>query len=298
MMASAQALSEAPSPSITMVRSLPQGVDELSQMGPFDLFTIQMESGSTEAKVDAMKRLNIVAFAMGKEPVLSNLIPYLQTLSMKQPPPEDEILLLLARQVQGFVPGLLQSPKDVLALVPILERLAAVEETVVRDEAVSGMNHICQQFLTAAPVEPFVSQSLVAMAKRLVGADWFTAKVSAAGMLPKIFEVTRHAEIPHLYKELCMDETPMVRRSASLHLGELLATLGGSKNEKANELMPVLQQLCKDEQDSVRMLAVASLSKVGGSYAKSPEWTKEFFLPIVKEGSTDMSWYVVLVFRW
>jgi serine/threonine-protein phosphatase 2A regulatory subunit A len=277
-----------------MVRSLPQGVDELINMGPFDLFTSQMESGSTEAKVDAMKRLGIVAYAMGKDPVVANLIPYLQGLSTKQPPPEDELLLLLAKQVQTFCPGLLYSAKDLLALVPILERLAAVEETVVRDEAVLGMNHVCQQFLTApgaqSPVEPFVSQYLVSMSKRLVSADWFTAKVSAAGMLPKVYEVTRHPEIPHLYKELCMDETPMVRRSASLYLGNLLATLGGNKNEKANELMPVLQQLCKDEQDSVRMLAVASLAKVGGSYAKSPEWTKEYFLPIVKEGSTDMSW--------
>jgi serine/threonine-protein phosphatase 2A regulatory subunit A len=283
----------APTPSLTLARSLPQGVDELSKMGPLDLFKSQMDSGSTEAKVDAMKRLRLVAYAMGTDAAVGSLVPYLQSLALKQPPPEDELLLLLAKQLQTFVPGLLQTPKDILTVVPILERLAAVEETVVRDEAVVGMNHLVSHLTppgSTGTVEAFVSQSLLSMAKRLVGADWFTAKVSAAGMLPTLYHVTKHTELPNLYKELCMDETPMVRRSASLHLGDFLNKLGAK--EKANDLIPVLQGLCKDEQDSVRMLAVASLAKVGDGYAKSPEWTKEFFLPILKEGSTDLSWYV------
>merc|ERR1712232_1509476 len=53
-----------------------------------------------------------------------------------------------------------------------------------------------------------------------------------------------------------------------------------------------LQQLCKDDQDSVRMLAVACMASVGPQYGKSPDWTKEFFLPLLKEGSTDTSWRV------
>lgn len=87
-----------------------------------------------------------------------------------------------------------------------------------------------------------------------------------------------------------MDETPMVRRSASSHLGVLFSKL--ADKDLANDLVPTLQQLCADEQDSVRMLAVASLAHVGDSYAASPDWTKEYFLPILTEGSTDLSWRV------
>lgn len=277
-----------PAPSIALARSLPSGVDELSSMGPFELFQTQLETGNTEAKVDAMKRLPVVAYAIGAAATSANILPYLHTLANKQPQIEDELLLLMAKQMQTFVPALLTTPKQMLECLPIVERLAAVEETVVRDQAVVGMDHLCNHLKPSAPLDAAIVTSLVSMAKRLVGADWFTAKVSAAGMLPELYSLTKHSEISYLYKELCMDETPMVRRAASQYLGQLLKTLGSK--EKANDLIPVLQQLAKDEQDSVRSLAVGAIANVGTNYGKNPEWTKEYFLPIVKDGSTDLSW--------
>lgn len=273
-----------PAASLTLARSLPTKVEDLSHMSPLQLFQTQMEHGNTEAQVDAMKRLPVVGYAMGGAATLKELIPFLQNLCQKQL--DDELLLLLAKQLQTFIPALLTTAPQMLELLPIVERLAAVEETVVRDQAVVLMNHLCRHI--PSPPEPPVISALVSMAKRLVGADWFTAKVSAAGMLPALHTLTKHSEIPYLYKELCLDETPMVRRAASLHLGPLLASL--EAKDSSHDLIAVLQQLCKDEQDSVRMLAVAALSSVGPSYGMNPDWTKEIFLPILKEGSTDLSW--------
>jgi len=279
-----------PAASLALARSIPQGVEELTNMGPFDLFQTQMETGNSEAKIDAMKRLPVVAFAMGSSAVSSGLLPYLQQVALQQPPMDDELLLLMAKQLRTFVPALLGQPPQILELLPIVERLAAVEETVVRDEAVVLMNHLCTNLMKSAPLDTSVVTMLVSMAKRLVGADWFTAKVSAAGMLPELHTLTKYSELAYLFKELCMDETPMVRRAASQNLGNFLETLGSK--DKANDLVPVLQQLCKDDQDSVRMLAVASIANVGPFFGKTPDWTKEFFLPLLKEGSTDTSWRV------
>eukprot|EP00529_Nitzschia_sp_RCC80_P011402 CAMPEP_0113514170 /NCGR_PEP_ID=MMETSP0014_2-20120614/40258_1 /TAXON_ID=2857 /ORGANISM="Nitzschia sp." /LENGTH=636 /DNA_ID=CAMNT_0000410633 /DNA_START=329 /DNA_END=2239 /DNA_ORIENTATION=+ /assembly_acc=CAM_ASM_000159 len=279
-----------PQASLTLARSVSQGVDELTKMNAFELFQTQMESGNSEAKVDAMKRLPVVAFAMGVGPVTADLLPYLSKVVNEQPAMDDELLLLLAKQMQTFVPALMGTPKQILDMVPIAERLAAVEETVVRNEAVVLMDHLCTHLKTNAPLDAEIISKLVSMSKRLVGADWFTAKVSAAGMLPELYDLTKHGDLLYLYKELCMDETPMVRRSASQYLGKFIEKL--ASKDKANELIPVLQQLCKDEQDSVRSLAVASISDIGPAYGKNPEWTKEFFLPLIKEGSTDMSWRV------
>jgi len=279
-----------PAASLALARSIPQGVEELTNMGPFDLFQTQMETGNSEAKIDAMKRLPVVAFAMGSSAVSSGLLPYLQQVALQQPPMDDELLLLMAKQLRTFVPALLGQPPQILELLPIVERLAAVEETVVRDEAVVLMNHLCTNLMKNAPLDTSVVTMLVSMAKRLVGADWFTAKVSAAGMLPELHTLTKYSELAYLFKELCMDETPMVRRAASQNLGNFLETLGSK--DKANDLVPVLQQLCKDDQDSVRMLAVASIANVGPFFGKTPDWTKEFFLPLLKEGSTDTSWRV------
>lgn len=279
-----------PAASLALARSIPQGVEELTNMGPFDLFQTQMETGNSEAKIDAMKRLPVVAFAMGSSSVSSDLLPYLQQVALQQPPMDDELLLLMAKQLRTFVPALLSKPPQILELLPIVERLAAVEETVVRDEAVVLMNHLCFHLTKNAPLDTSVVTTLVSMAKRLVGADWFTAKVSASGMLPELHTLTKYSELAYLFKELCMDETPMVRRAASQHLGHFLETLGSK--DKANELVPVLQQLCKDDQDSVRMVAVATIANVGPFYGKTPEWTKELFLPLLKDGSTDTSWRV------
>lgn len=270
-----------PTPSLTMVRSLPQGVDELSHMGPFELFQSQLEHGSTEAKVDAMKRLSVVAYAMGSDATLKELLPYLTNVAMKQPPHEDEILLIMSSQIPLLVPALLG--KEAIALIPILERLATMEETVVRDEAVKATNHVV----------PFIGQSpesnpqLVSMAKRLCAADWFTAKVSAAGMIPELYHTTRDDDLRFIYRDLCQDDTPMVRRAAALHVGKLLSHL---KEAQCRDLHPILEQLCHDEQDSVRLLAVASLQHMKENTGLSPDWTTQALLPLVKNGSTDLSW--------
>jgi serine/threonine-protein phosphatase 2A regulatory subunit A len=279
-----------PAPSLTLARSIAQGVDELNQMSAFELFQTQMETGCSEAKVDAMKRLPVVAYAMGISPVSSNLLPYLQQIALQQPPMDDELLLLMAKQLQTFVPALLSMPAQMLDLLPIVESLAAVDETVIRNETVVLMNHLCTHLKTSAPLDASFVSNLVSMSMRLVGADWFTSKVSAAGMLPALYTLTKHSEVAYLYKELCMDETPMVRRAAAQYLGQFIETLGSK--EKAADLIPVFQQLCKDEQDSIRMLAVSSMANVGPNYGKNQEWMKEMFLPLLKDGSTDTSWRV------
>ena len=265
-----------PTPSLTMVRSLPQGVDELLSMGPLDLFQSQLDHGSAEAKVDAMKRLSVVGFAMGSELAQSDLVPYLNVLAMKQPPLDDEILLIFASQMQLLVPNLLNKGA-ILPLLPILERLATMEETVVREQAVKAVNHVTP-FLGKAP-------QLTAMAKRLVSADWFTPKVSAAGMCSILYQVNQDDDLRFIYRDLCQDETPMVRRAAATHLGSFMGKLTLTQ---VQELQPIVEQLCNDEQDSVRLLAVASFAKMGPQF--TPEWTTLALLPLLKNASTDMSW--------
>lgn len=335
-------------------------------MTPFDLFKTQLsETGPscTEAKVDAMKRLSVVSYAMGVDDTLSVLLPYLATIAMKiNPPNEDELLIHMAKELRKVVPSLLHGTKA-LPLLPILERLAAVEETVVRDEAVNTINHVAPYLLWKKPaaaggegdggtdaadaaqeVEPSSSSIpsvLIAMAKRLESSDWFTSKVSAAGILPTVYKVTKDDELIHLMKELSLDDTPMVRRSCAKHLGEFISYTvdnddakgkaaegdepktatatgedektdgGGDGSNKeddmdggdvvhelhdglVNDLVPILTNLCNDEQDSVRLLAVASIGNVGVAFSSSRdyEYVLSVLLPLIKNGSTDLSWRV------
>eukprot|EP00970_Alexandrium_tamarense_P013826 scaffold3701_cov192-Alexandrium_tamarense.AAC.21 len=310
-------------PALTLARSLAYSLESLPAIHPFDLFVAQLSSDSTEARVDAMKKMTTVGEAIGTEDTLGRLIPYLtEHIAMNEKDDDDEILLILAGQlgllVDGLVPG-----SQALPLLPILERLCSIEETVVRDKAVETMSKVVPLLMPGGNYDdgqPF--SLLLGTAKRLAGADWFTAKVSAAGVLPPIYafynahhpkgesadEARRELRI--LFKDLSEDDTPMVRRSAAKHLGRMVEAVAGltqtaedivksgsqpviaedNKRLVTFEMVPIFQALSSDEQDSVRLLAVSCAGSVGCGLAMEPGATAEVVLPVVRGGCADLSW--------
>merc|ERR1719221_317752 len=80
----------------------------------------------------------------------------------------------------------------------------------------------------------------------------------------------------------------MVRRAAANVLGSIAEVL---KNEAMlTELFQAFEKLAKDEQDSVRLLAINNCI-VLGRLNSSPEW-KTQILPVVKSCAEDKSWRV------
>ena len=347
-----------PAPSLALARSLPLSPEELANAAPLDLFIGQMSTDSSEAKVDAVKRLGTVAAAIGRDKTLNELLPWIadNITGVASPSPstegeggamdedaEDEILLVLADRLGSLVPSLIPGSRA-LPLLPILERLCCVEETVVREKAVESVRRIVPLLVPAkdwteddrktAAGAPSV---LLSMAKRLAGADWFTSKVSTAGILPVIYryyndhnynpdtsgdtppteggsrddEILR--ELRSLYRDLCEDDAPMVRRAAGRNLGafaEAVAALPGTAKELylhpekcrsatsdhrnrdavMEEVVPLFRRLSGDEQDSVRLLAVVGGGGVGCALGMNPGLTSELVFPVVRAGCTDLSW--------
>jgi len=311
-------LASGTTPSLTLARSLNCEPDALMTMPPFDLFVAQFSSDSTEARVDAMKKLAIVGEAMGPEGALNKLIPYLtEHIANADKDDDDEILLILAGQLALMVPGLVPG-HAAMPLLPILERLCSIEETVVRDKAVETTNKVVPLLMPGGNYEdgaPF--GILLAQVKRLAAADWFTAKVSAAGVLPATYafyhahaskgenDAAAKQELRILFKDLSEDDTPMVRRSAAKHLGKFVEAVAGLTEKAENlvksgiaqpaiedenkrmvtyELVPIFQALSSDEQDSVRLLAVKCAGSMGCGLAREPAVTAEVVLPVVRGG--------------
>jgi serine/threonine-protein phosphatase 2A regulatory subunit A len=278
-------------------------LDDVPALSAFQLFQHQLDSNSVEAAVDAMKRLGVVATAMGATECIQKLLPYLtnQVAAQKSTPPfyADEVLLILGQEM----PVVLQviGKKHYAEAVPLLERLASVEETVVREQAVSVLQSMAPDMVNV--MTPGIAGSssqqtlLVSLVKRLGSADWFTAKVSACGILPNLFSAAQSAQqnqdLLHLYRELCHDETPMVRRAAAKHLGRVVQSAGlaaGSDSSHVLEfVLQTLPTLMNDEQDSVRLLAAASMADAA-VLATQPQWSVTHILPFVKQASTDTSW--------
>jgi len=293
-------------PSLSLARAIAPAADALETMSALELFLAQMNCTSSEARVDAMRRLKIVADAMGTEKTLVDLMPYLSKHCVEEDE-EDEILLILAEQLGLMVPLLIPASKS-LGILGILERLAAVEETVVREKAVESINKIVGDLCGVEGEEP--GALLQAMAKRLSGADWFTGKVSAAGILPVIYSFYNvngdndeaKRELRVLYKDLSEDDTPMVRRSAAKNLGKFVEAVADLKKtgevEESlkgivmGEMIPIFQALARDEQDSVRLLAVAVAGSIGLALGVDANLNAELVLPVIKGGCSDLSWRV------
>ena len=256
-----------------MARALEVPINDLAQLTSFELFQEQLKT-NLEACMDAMKRLTLVAVDMGPEKVQEDLVPYLNELVVHSEASHPDELLLILGQELSKVSQLLQD-KDML--LPILEKLASAEETVVREQAVVVLNEIAGQ--TRQPT------LWIQMVKRLAGAEWFTGRVSVCGVIPSILSHSKE-ELIAIYRDLCADETPMVRRSAAKHLGKVMNEAGFGPH---NTLTQSLQSLRSDELDSVRLLAITSLKDIK-FLRDHPEWTVPNLLPIVKDGSTDLSW--------
>ena len=344
-------ISRLPAPSLALARSLSGrlSVADIPSQSPLQLFQLQLESGSLEASVDAMQRLCIVAQSLvwddanthssssatasddandneQQQPnlIVTQLVPYIyQAVSSANPPLADELLLLLAQELSRILSLPLIPQQQYPLLLPLLEKLASVEETVVREQAVAVVLQLCEHLANNTDLQSSMSRMtvtdaseestttlwqvqivtpLVAMWKRLATADWFTPKVSSCGMTPGVLQVASCLETASLpvisdilavTKDLCADETPMVRRAAAQHLGKVMRAATWKHLDLISMALPLLVQ---DEQDSVRRLAVSCLADVGTEFAtQHKEWTVQHWLPLVKEGSTDMSWYVCLL---
>eukprot|EP00592_Proboscia_alata_P010835 CAMPEP_0194364970 /NCGR_PEP_ID=MMETSP0174-20130528/12917_1 /TAXON_ID=216777 /ORGANISM="Proboscia alata, Strain PI-D3" /LENGTH=686 /DNA_ID=CAMNT_0039139325 /DNA_START=108 /DNA_END=2168 /DNA_ORIENTATION=- len=332
-------MSSITTPSLTVARAIPLPPESFSSLSPMDLFVSQVScQDSLETRVDAMKKLSVVAYAIGTDETLGRLIPFVSANIINGGDTggssgssgggvieeEDEILLLLAEQLGLLVPNLIPGP-SALPLLPLLEKLGGVEETVVRERAVTSMNKIIPM-LNPNSADGTEVLFLCAMAKRLSGSDWFTAKVSAAGILPTLYSFidgtaqnkkageaggevqtsssTIGREIRVLYKELSEDDTPMVRRSAARHLGAFAESVAGVSDGKdttvvqqkislvMEDVVPIFHALSRDEADSVRLLAVASAGSMGKSLGCDAGLSADQVLPVIRAGCADLSWRV------
>lgn len=99
-------------------------------------------------------------------------------------------------------------------------------------------------------------------------------------------------ELRNHFRQLCQDDTPMVRRAAACKLGEFAQAVE-LEHVKA-DLIPMFVNLATDEQDSVRLLAVDGCVAIARLLTRSgnPEDTAQYIMPTLKASAEDKSWRV------
>jgi serine/threonine-protein phosphatase 2A regulatory subunit A len=199
---------------------------------------------------------------------------------------DDEILLALAEELgQGFVEYVGGEAYAHLILV-VLESLAAVEETLVRQKAAESITKVC-----AALSQPQIEEYYLPLLKRLSTGEWFTSRTSATALYAAAYPLAATAtrdEMRRMFAALCTDDTPMVRRAAAKELGGFSKTL--SHDVLLSDLLPAFRKLASDDQDSVRLLTVDALIAI--AEALTDEECKNYLGATMKAMVSDKSWRV------
>lgn len=199
---------------------------------------------------------------------------------------DDEVLLVMADELGGFVP-LVGGPYEATCLMQPLGALATVEETVVRDKAVESACIVIGGLDNALVID-----HVMPVVMKLAQGDWFTARVSACGLVAatysRLSDAGARTTLRGLYATLAADDTPMVRRAAAKHIGGFAAIV--ERNALLSDLLPLFSALAADDQDSVRLLAIENCTAFARVLNAAENATTT--LPLVKACASDKSWRV------
>ncbi|XP_065322764.1 serine/threonine-protein phosphatase 2A 65 kDa regulatory subunit A alpha isoform-like [Gordionus sp. m RMFG-2023] len=248
---------------------------------PIAVLIDELRNEDVQCRLNSIKKLSTIALALGPERTRSELVPFLTEAIYD----EDEVLLALAEQLGQFT-SLVGGPEYVQCLLPPLEGLATVEETIVRDKAVDSL-----KILAALHTPQALETYFVPLVKRLSTGDWFTSRTSGCGLYactyPKVSTTTK-TELRLNFRSLASDDTPMVRRAAAGKLSEFAKVI--EPEFLTTDIIPILTALSQDDQDSVRLLTVEPSLVVAGLL--SPADRDKLVVPLLKQACDDKSWRV------
>mmetsp|Transcript_26483 Transcript_26483/g.57092 ORF Transcript_26483/g.57092 Transcript_26483/m.57092 type:complete len:693 (+) Transcript_26483:113-2191(+) len=278
----------------------------------------KLRSDDLPSRVEAARKLPTIAVALGPQRTRDELLPFLSD----GVDDEDEVLEAIAVSLGNLVPYV-GGKEHAASLLQPLELLLAVEESVVREKAATSAIAV-SKFM--ADDEDYYVKEFVGMIGRLATKEWFTARISACGLIPVAFpKMTPELRTKHLeyFASLCRDDAPMVRRIASRNLGPLVETVvetmgpasllaGEEGGVVSTTLLDLYESLAGgDQPDSVRLHTTQNCVSFGKAMTQIKEKASSvssdlqtiFFgidalvkriLPLIVATIDDRSWRV----RW
>lgn len=138
---------------------------------------------------------------------------------------------------------------------------SVIEESSVRDAASLSTQTVAESL----PLTTLQSQ-YADMIERLATKEWFTARISAAGLISSAYlKLNAGQQKQHLeyFAQLCKDDTPMVRRVAAQYLGPMVRNVVEASGRSTlaqdgtvtSTLIPLYEELASNEQPVSTSLA-------------------------------------------
>ncbi|KMQ48867.1 phosphatase 2a 65kd regulatory sububit [Trichophyton violaceum] len=260
-----------------------EGQGENDELYPIAVLIDELKHDDVILRLNAIHRLSTIALALGPERTRDELVPFLDD-SVED---EDEVLTALSEELGNFV-EYVGGPEYAHVLLSPLEHLAAIEEPLVREKAVESLNKICEQLSPRQIEDNFIPLTI-----RLSKADWFTSKISAAGLYCTPYRTASPAlqqGLRQQFGQLVHDDTPMVRRQAANNLAKFVKEM--DSQVIIVEMVPLFQNLANDDQDSVRLLTVEILISIAEEIPKEQQSSHGVLLTALRNLFEDKSWRV------
>jgi serine/threonine-protein phosphatase 2A regulatory subunit A len=216
----------------------------------------QLRGKDKTARLAATRQITRISKVLGPERCRNELIPYIMEGVTEVE--DDEDILIAVADAFGQ-PELFTSLGDVTLvkmLLAALEPFLTFDNPSVRDHAVESIKRV----LAALPSRDIQGDG-VSLIRQLAVSEFFGPRVAAPPLLVELYSLLSRRnphELDGLRRELrfafctlCGDDSPVVRKSASTALSQLLPLLGLTEIEV--DIYPILQKVCQDSQDSVRI---------------------------------------------
>uniref|UniRef100_F1KX99 Serine/threonine-protein phosphatase 2A 65 kDa regulatory subunit A beta isoform n=1 Tax=Ascaris suum TaxID=6253 RepID=F1KX99_ASCSU len=248
---------------------------------PIAVLIDELRNDDLQIRLNSIRKLSTIALALGAERSRTELIPFLTDALFDH----DEVLLALADQLGDLTP-LIGGSAYAHHLLRPLEQLASMEESAVREKAVESLCKVADKHSVAALEEHFIP-----LLRRLTRGDWFTSRCSACGLYSVVYpRMSRavKADLWTLYKLLCNDATPMVRRTAASKLGEFAKLV--ASDVSSDELISLFTFFATDDQDSVRWSSIEPCIAISSLLSETQCQT--LIKPLLINLFDDRSWRV------
>jgi len=235
-----------------------------AEIDPLEVLREDLEDDDITVQLEAVRNLPTIALALGQELSRTKLIQFLETYCFPVDKPsgftrkdnslgvKEEVLREVALVLNGSMLPLLGGKASALSMLLLLQKLAMVEETVIREAAVDGIIS-CVKELDGN----FVDQKVLPLITYLAEAEWWTSRVSAAAAGPRLYPFLIAAkardECVAMVLKLCRDEMPMVRQEAYVSIPHMMKAMGDDNvNGLLQFIVPVLKILAKELQENMR----------------------------------------------
>ena len=253
-------------------------------------FKAELTATDLRDRLNCVAGMDSVAAALGSQKTAEHVLPLLSDyLSGKLPFEDEEVPLAIAKKLPS-----LSKVVNPSLLVPLLELLATQDETVLREASVHSLSILITQFGSG-----FVTTHVLPLLTRLFNDQWFSAKVSACGLIASVYPLVTPAsqvELRRLYFISFDDDTPMVRRAAGLKLPDVLKVI--HQESILLEFLPAVKRMASDEtQESLRLSSLQCCA-IMGEHCKASNGSGDvtkLLRSLVTVLSKDKSWRVRMV---